>query len=206
MSVPSIKGAAIVAAVADLNRLLEEGRISREVLEARLEAEDLKLLEEKIQLAIWYPIASYGRIADLLAEIEAGAEGREAYLARRGHQTADRLFAAGIYEQLKRAEGRVSNLDDDGGFDPHEVRTTLSLWGSMLNFSGWHYRPDRKNPRSFTCEVFDAASWPEALRLANEGFLEGVFSRLAKAPVQVRSEVIGPDRFVYRTRVVSGDD
>jgi hypothetical protein len=203
MPTPSIKGSAIVAAVADVNRLVEAGRISREELEVRLEAEDLELLDEKIQVSGWYPVASYGRIADLLAELEAGTEGREAYLMGRGRATADRLFEAGLYSQLERVKERVDNLDDAHVFDPYQVRLTLSLWGAMVNFTRWHFEPNPGDPESFTCEVFDAAAFPEALRLSNAGFLEGVFSRLANALVEVRCQSTGPDTFVYRARVVS---
>jgi hypothetical protein len=203
MPTPSIKGSAITVAVADVNRLVEEGRISREDLEVRLEPDDLKLLDEEIQVSGWYPVASYGRIADLLADVEAGPKGREAYLIRRGHATADRLFEAGLYAQLERVKERVDNLDDDRVFDPHQVRLTLSLWGAMVNFTRWHYEPDPEDRESFTCEVSDAAAFPEALRLSNSGFLEGVFSRLANAPVEVTSERTGPDTLVYRARVIS---
>jgi hypothetical protein len=203
MTIPSIKGSTIAVAVADVNRLVEEGRISREEVEMRLEPDDLALVDEKIHVAGWYPVASYGRIADLLDDVEAGAEGHEAYLIRRGHATADRLFAAGLYAQLERVKERVDNLDDARVFDPHQVRLTLSLWGSMVNFTRWHYEPDPADPRAFTCEVSEAAGFPDALRFSNTGFLEGVFSRLAKAPVEVTSKRTGPDTFVYRARVIS---
>jgi hypothetical protein len=203
MPTPSIKGSAIIAAVADVNRLLEAGRISREDLEVRLEAEDLELIDEKIQVSVWYPVASYGRIADLLAEVEAGPGGREAYLMRRGRATADRLFEAGLYTQLERVKERVDNLDDAQVFDPYQVRLTLSLWGAMVNFTRWHFEPNPEAPESFTCEVSDAAAFPEALRLSNAGFLEGVFSRLVNSPVEVTIQTTGPDTFLYRARVLS---
>ena len=73
----------------------------------------------------------------------------------------------------------------------------------MVNFTRWHYEPDPEDRESFSCEVSDAAAFPEALRLSNSGFLEGVFSRLANAPVEVTSERTGPDTLVYRARVIS---
>jgi len=203
MPIPSIKGSAIMVAVADLNRLVELGRISREELEVRLEAEDLKLLDEKMLVSAWYPVASYGRIAELLADLEAGPGGREAYLIRRGRATANRLFEAGLYAQLERVKERVDNLHDAHVFDPHQVRLTLSLWGAMVNFTRWHYEPDPKDLQSFRCEVSEAAAFPEALRLSNTGFLEGVFSGLAKAPVEVTSQRTDPDTIVYRARVLA---
>jgi hypothetical protein len=50
------KGTAIASVVEDLNRLLQEGKISREELEARLEANDLEVLDQKIVPALWHPM------------------------------------------------------------------------------------------------------------------------------------------------------
>jgi hypothetical protein len=52
MREPSIKGIVIAAVAANVLRLVEQGKISREQLEVGLEKEDLKLLETKIQPAL----------------------------------------------------------------------------------------------------------------------------------------------------------
>src|SRR4029450_7825603 len=83
---PSIKGTAFVSAVGDLQALLEAGRISEEQLEARLPTQDLAILESKILPGDWSPIESYGRIIDLLGEIEGGGA---AYHIQRGRRAAE---------------------------------------------------------------------------------------------------------------------
>ncbi len=40
---------------------IDEGRISRDAVTARLEAEDLALLDEKIESSLWYPVAAIPR-------------------------------------------------------------------------------------------------------------------------------------------------
>ena len=51
MAAVSIKGTALSTLVEDVKRLVDEGHISREELEVRLEASDLALLEAKIEPA-----------------------------------------------------------------------------------------------------------------------------------------------------------
>src|SRR5690606_2118166 len=94
-----VKGSAIESVVADVNRLVEEGRLAREALAARLPAEDLQLLETKIVPALWYSYGSYGRLMELLFEIE-GRRSTE-YLVERGRRAGERVRAMGIYAQLK---------------------------------------------------------------------------------------------------------
>jgi hypothetical protein len=60
MAVPSIKGTAFQSVVEHLRRLLEAGWLSPDDLELRLEAEDLRLLDEKVLPGLWYPLAATG--------------------------------------------------------------------------------------------------------------------------------------------------
>jgi hypothetical protein len=98
MNTPSIKGLAFASIVADVKKLAEEGRIGEQDLEARLEPEDLRILSQEVQPGLWYPTASYGRLAAILSELEGG--GRPRYFIERGARAAERLFAAGVYSQL----------------------------------------------------------------------------------------------------------
>ena len=102
MAVPSIKGTAFQALGADLSDLIRSGRTPREAVEARLEAEDLRVLEAKIVPGLWYPLACYRRMTELLWEIEGGRD--PAHLLARGARTAERLFEAGLYQQMRRGE------------------------------------------------------------------------------------------------------
>ena len=93
-----VKGTAIASVVEDLNRLLQEGKISREELEARLEADDPEVLEQKIVPALWYPMETYGRFVEILFDREGGR--RTEYLVERGRRAAQRIRATGLYSQL----------------------------------------------------------------------------------------------------------
>ena len=102
MAVPSIKGSAFQSVVHDLAELIKAGKIAREAVEARLEAEDLLLLDDKILPGLWYALASYRRMTELLWEVEGNRE--PAYLMARGARSAERLFEAGLYQQMQRGE------------------------------------------------------------------------------------------------------
>jgi len=71
---PSIKGSAFSSVIDDVRRLRDEGRLGSDELEARLEAADLALIDEKIQTALWYPIESYRRLSELLLDVEGGGD------------------------------------------------------------------------------------------------------------------------------------
>ncbi len=195
MTPPSIKGIAFSSIVADVVRLLEEGRIDRDALTVQLEAEDLRIMDEKIQPGLWYPTASYARFGAVLDQIEGG--GQPSYFIGRGARAAERLFAAGVYSQLERADKRAAEIESEGALTRLDIRLTLSLWNAMFSFTTWSYEPDSSDTNTFTCNVGGASDFPEVLRLAAQGFLEYGFSRLAGSPVTVASERTGEDEIVY---------
>ena len=99
MTPSAIKGTVFDIVTADILRLIEDGAISREEVEARLEVEDLVLLDSKIMVAGWYPVNTYARMVELLRDVEGG--GDDAYLVERGRIGAKRIAATGIYSQLE---------------------------------------------------------------------------------------------------------
>jgi hypothetical protein len=105
MRTPSVKGSLMVGAVVTVRRLRDQGRVSAEALAARLPKEATLLLDQKIEIARWYPVAAFCALIDLDWEI-AGHRAPE-YLERQGAITADRLFDAKIYQQLEYAERSV---------------------------------------------------------------------------------------------------
>ena len=188
-----IKGSILVAVTDDLCQLVESGRLSREELEARLEARDLELLDSKIQPALWYPIDSYDRLLRLLVDVEDPGNPAE-LLRSRGRKAAARLAEAGLYVQLQ-GDSKPASLD------LAQIKRTLSLWGAMVDFSRWSCVLETEQPRVFRIEVSEATRFPWVLRQANEGFLAGVFSGLAQREVRVELEDERPDRFAYRVCV-----
>jgi hypothetical protein len=199
MAVPSIKGTAFQSVVEDLRRLLETGRLSRDALEARLEAEDVRLMEEKVLPGLWYPLASYGRFTELLMQVEGS--GRTAYVVARGARAAERLFAAGLYQQLARGDeiGEKKRANNER-WSEQEANLMTSLAGAIFNVSRWRFVADPALPGTSRIEVSEATALPEVSRWAAQGFVEYTTSRLSGITTRVTSERPTPDRIVFTLR------
>lgn len=191
MSVPSIKGTAFQGVHADVNALLECGRISRAELEVRLEPEDMNLLDQKVGAATWYPIETYERLVELLVELESGGD-RVGYLLRRGAKAAERLSAAGIYQQLDASREELG---------PQVGKMIITLAGVIYNFVRFDIELGDA-PGSFTARLECDIPLPEVSRYATQGFMEFVATRVTGTPVKIESSC--PSRFgvVYEARAV----
>jgi len=198
MAVPSIKGTAFQSVVEDVRQLRESGRIGCDQLEVALEAADLRILDDKVLPGLWYPLASYRRLTELL--MRSVGRGRTDYVVARGARAAERLFAAGVYQQLERgevigAEKRARRED----WGTHEGNLMASLAGAIFNVSRWRFvaEPEAGGSR---IEVSDAGALPEVSRWAAQGFVEYTASRLSGTPLRVTSERPTPDRIVFTIR------
>lgn len=184
-----VKGTAIESVVTDVNRLVEEGRLSRDVLEVRLAAPDLRLLETKIVPALWYSYASYGRLMELLFEVE-GRRSTE-YLVERGRRAADRVRATGLYAQLK---GNWSNWGD-------RVGTILATLGpAMYKDTQWRVTIQGVAERAvtFRIEVDCPAEFPDVCRWPTQGFIGYIASLYAgDNKVRMTSERVSAERMVF---------
>jgi hypothetical protein len=193
--VPSIKGTGLQAVVEDVRRLVEAGRISREALEARLEAEDLALLDQKILPGLWYPNACHRRLTELLRDVEGG--GSDDYVVRRGADTARRFLEAGLYHQIQRA---LSTARDEGEetFEGirRAVRLYMTLAGTVYSFGSWSLEGDPGAAR-LRIEVREAAAFTEVNRLTVLGFVQTFGQRLSEHPVRVTSLRRAPDHVAY---------
>jgi len=198
MAVPSIKGTAFLSVVADVQRLVEAGRIPPQELEARLQAEDLRLLEEKVLPGLWYPLTSYRRLTELLMRVEGG--GSIAYVVARGARAAERLFEAGLYHQLARGDEIGAKKRAQGErWSEHEANLMTSLAGAIFNVSRWRYVTDPAAGAN-RIEVSEAEALPEVSRWAAQGFVEYTSSRLSGVTTRVTSERPSPDRIVFTLR------
>jgi hypothetical protein len=105
----SVKGALVRGAVVAARRLRERGRLAAELFEARLSAAALELVDEKIEVARWYPIAPFCELIELGWEIDGKRD--PAYLEREGAASADHLFDSNRYQQLDFAQrgGKVAS-------------------------------------------------------------------------------------------------
>jgi hypothetical protein len=194
---PAIKGSAFQSVVEDVQRLLQEGRLSREALEVRLDPSDLPFLDEKVLPAFWYPIGTYRRLSEILMEVEGG--GRPEYVVRRGARAAERLFTLGIYQQLRRGEKIAEEIRSSGSaWSQQDGAIMASLAGAIFNFTSWRFVADAAQRGAHRIEVSDAAALPEVARFAAQGFIEYVSTRLAQAHVRVTSARPSPDRIVFQ--------
>ena len=199
MATPSIKGTAFESVALDLSKLIESGRISREAVEARLEAEDLVLLDDKVLPGLWYPLASYRRMTELLWEVEG--RGDPAYLMARGARAAERLFEAGLYQQMQRGEELgVAKRERGEAWSEFDGNLMTTLASAIFNVSRWRYRKHPEDPDVNRIEVTSAAELPEISRFAAQGFVEYMASRMTGATVVVTSERPTQDRIVFTLR------
>jgi len=189
--VPSIKAMGFQSAADDIARLLSEGRLSRADFEARLPAGDRGYLEKQLAASGWVPIATYVRVAAILAELE-GRGDAHAYFRARGYRAAERLHKAGVYRQF---DASVETWGKRAG----SIATTMS--SVLYNFTKWSFEalPDRGG---FEIRIDGAREFPDALRYVGEGFIEYVsMHQSGKKKVEVTSERTSPDRIVYTVQV-----
>lgn len=187
---PSIKGSALATVVEDLQRLRDTGRLAADTLEARLEPEDLALLEVKIQPALWYPIQSYRRLTEVLLELEGRGDTR--YLVERGARAAERIWATGVYVQLQHGEEKARAARDRGEvISERDARLITSLSGAIFSFTRWTYRLDDESRA--VIDVEEAEALPEVSIHAIRGFLEYTVSRLRGIETTIRVERPAPD-------------
>ncbi len=176
-------------------RLLDEGRIARAELEVRLAPEDWALLEEKVAPARWYPMDAYVRLVDVLVERE-GAGVPEAYLFQRGVRAAERLSAAGIYQQLDVSREKTERMG------PRVGAVIASVAGAIYNFTRWRFVDD-EDGEGFAIQVENAEAFPNVARYTAEGFIHYVASRASGRAVRLWSERPASDRVVFRARLES---
>jgi hypothetical protein len=181
----SIKGVALQSVTEDVHRLRAEGRLPAATLAARLKDEDRTLLEEMTSPSLWYPIASYGRLLDLLCEIEG--RGDEAYLVERGVRAAERMMQVGAYRHVLQSAGRWGDRAGE---------MMIQLASGFYDFTRWSLRYDERVER-YLLEVEGAADFPDAARHTAQGFVQVLFARMGGRPVTVRSRRPAPDRFLY---------
>lgn len=192
MREPAIKGTVMVNLVADVVSLRNEGRISADALTARLERQDLEILETKIMPSTWYPISTYRRLTELLMETEGGGED---YLRARGAGSAQRLLESGFYEQMRRL--RPGGSDVSLSDIERSVRTLVVMSQTILNFGRGEVLRDPDHEKRLIIQILDAADYPEVLRFTSEGFYNACVRAVGRR-YSWRSSRPEPDRIVMR--------
>jgi hypothetical protein len=192
MAVPSIKGTAYSSVADDLHGRLDDGRLSRDVLEAELSLEELELFDSKVLATRWYPIDMYGKLLALLARNDAKVRPDE-YLIDRGWRAAERLKEAGIYRQLGADETSTKS------WGARVAQLVGGISGLLYNFTRWSVE-ETTNPNAFQIVVDDAKDFADECRWTAQGFVAYAATMMAGAPVKLTSTRPTPDRIVYSVR------
>ena len=187
MTIPSIKGTAFLSAHDDVHALLARGALTRAALEVALEAQDLRLLDEKVSPTAWYPIASYDRLLRLLCDKEAHGRPEE-YLIARGVKAGERIAASGIYQQL---DTSAETLGIRTG------RIVITVAGLIFNFTSWHFEREGATVGNFSIRVEEATDFPEVARFTTQGFIQNASSRIVGRPMLATSERPLPSRILF---------
>lgn len=185
MEVPSIKGSAFQSVIDDVKRLIDEDRLEPADLAGHLSDKDRGFLDVEVTPLGWFPIATYGRMLELLAREEGGND-PQGYLCARGARAADRMLS-GIYESF---------VATPGTWGPRVGQTMMGIGKLLYNFTAWTFRPTEGE--SFEIEVSDAREYPEPARYAAQGFLCCFAERASGRSMRVTSARPTPDRIIFR--------
>lgn len=185
MDVPSVKGSAFQSVADDVKRLIDAGRIAPEDVAEHLTDKDRGLLDAELTPISWVPIASYGRMLELLAQ-EEGGDDPAGYLAERGAKAAERLLS-GNYAAFHA---------EPGSWGPRVCRTMIGIGSLLYNFTKWTFETIEDEVFEIDCR--EAADFPEPARVTAQGFLQWFAESAAGRPMQVTARRAAPDHIVFR--------
>jgi hypothetical protein len=196
MAGPCAKGSIVVGAVASLRHLLGSGRIRSEELAARLSAGALELLEEKIDIARWYPMAAFAELIE--CEWELVADRDPEYARRGGAKGAQRLFKGGHYQQLDfaRRAGRAESREKL----VRQAKLITTVTTMLYNFLEVSVGIDPARPDELQIVYANAAEFNEPLRYTTEGFMNAI-NEAQGSSRRWSSERATPDRVVFRLAI-----
>jgi hypothetical protein len=187
---PSVKGSLMLGVVVSVRRHRNQGRIAAPQLAARLGPAALEAIDQKIEIARWYPANVFCELLDIDWEVGGGRD--PDYMRAQGERTADRLFDSGMYQQLQYAESAERVQSRDRLVRRAKLITTIT--GTLYNFLEIEVRlgPD-------CLEIFygNATAYSEALRYTTEGFMNRLNHRQG-SPRRWSSERLSPDRLAFR--------
>lgn len=187
---PSVKGSVVVGVVSSLRALKRAGKVSEEALGARLGAAALALLGEKIESGRWYPMAPFGELVDC----EWDVTGRDPEYARQaGSRSADRMFEAGLYQQLDYA-GRVSRAKTREEL-VRQAKLITTVTSALYSFLTTSVRIAESGDR-LEIVYGNAAAFREPLRFSTEGYMNRVNERQGSSR-RWTSARPRPDEIVY---------
>ena len=184
MSEASIKGVAIQPVVQLTHELVESGRMSWDQLKARLEPPDLRLLDDKVEPTLWYPIASAQRIETFVAEVL-------------GRDVAEMMREIGVSAAEKTLNQTATrNLIE--GARTHGERMghiVVGLGKLIVNFGEWKFEGDPFG--EFRLDATEVEAFPETTRHATEGFIEVLAKKLTGRTAVASSQRPSPSHIIF---------
>jgi hypothetical protein len=97
---------------------------------ARLSGDALGLVDQKIDVARWYPVRAFSELIDWAWDLDGHRE--PGYLERQGAMSADRLFDSRRYQQLDYAE-RAGSVETRAQL-VRQSRLITTILGTFYNF------------------------------------------------------------------------
>lgn len=144
--------------------------MAAEQLAARLGGVALDLVDQKIDIGRWYPMAAFTELLD--ADWEIGSRRDPAYMRKQGEHAADRLFDSKIYQQLSYAESGKRAMSAAELRRSAKLITTIN--GSLYNFLQFEVRIAEGRGDALEIVYSNAAHFSEALRHSTEGFMNQI--------------------------------
>ena len=198
-TVPSIKGSVFVRAVEDTLKLVSAGTLARHELKRWLQPSDVALLDSPVSSSGWYDVQAYGRLLELLKDVEG--EGRDEYLRARGARSAELLRQSGLYQQMEYLNRTQASQQKD----PHarflafgrDLRLLITMYGSLLNFGRQQVKEDPAFVDRYLLEYADVSAYPEALWWTTDGFVNRMAKQHGASDLWIR-ERRGPDVTLFR--------
>jgi len=187
---PSVRGSLFVSGVVAIRRHRESGVVSQEQLAARLGRVALELLDEKIDVGRWYPIAPFCEMIDMDWDLVGGRE--PDYMREMGRKTASRFFETGIYQQLDYARRSPRSASRDALL--RRAKLVMTVADALYSFIETAVEVERER---LTIVYGNAEPFSEALRHTTEGFMNEV-NRRQGASRSWTSERVTPDRVCFR--------
>ena len=199
----SAKGSIVVGVVASLRKLHRAGRLSDEQVSARLSGAATELLEQKIEIGCWYPMAAFAELVDL--EWDVASQRDPEYARRSGGESARRQFESQRYQQLDFAK-RAGKAESREAI-VRQAKLITTITATFYNFLSVMVGIDPQRPNELSITYANAAMFSEPLRLSTEGYMNGI-NAMQGSKRQWTSERVAPDRIVFRlslpTRLTSG--
>lgn len=182
--------------MAVLQSALEQGSLSRELLEARLSSPALGLLDAKIEPTRWYPAEAVAELIDASWDLCLGHNVELAVSV--GHTMFRELKESGRYQQLDYAAG--DRKLGDGAEALRHVRLVGSVVLNLFDFLELGYELVSEDPTEIWITYDRADLYPELARYVGQGFVQKSVEEMG-ASLECSSERVRPERVRYTLRI-----